>query len=252
LVGGLVPGAEFFASKKPAAVFKHGILSRYPVVFAAKTGKGVAGNRVIFLDGYAGRGEYDDGEPGSPLLLSRCADSVSSFRQVHGFFVEQDQDNYLNLKRVLDEKGGTTKRTVRHGSVDEHLAEVLEAAGGAPLFAFLDPFGPALDFTRLKAMLHSRPQWPPTEVLLHFSVLSVARMGGAVRAARERHGKLPEGDRKTAERLSRFLGGDWWQDHFASAGATDERRATDIAMTVCEIYEQKLTAGTAYERGYGS
>lgn len=55
-------------------MFKHGILSRYPVVFAAKTGSASPGNRVVFLDGYAGRGEYDDGQPGSPLPLSRAAD----------------------------------------------------------------------------------------------------------------------------------------------------------------------------------
>ncbi len=38
---------DFFSSKKSAAVFKHGILSRYPVVFAAKTGKLATGRKVI-------------------------------------------------------------------------------------------------------------------------------------------------------------------------------------------------------------
>jgi three-Cys-motif partner protein len=203
---------DFFASKKAAAVFKHGILSRYPAVFAAKTGKLAIGGRVVFLDGYAGRGEYDDGQPGSPLLLSKCADFVSGFRNVEGFFVEQDPNNYANLVRVLDEKGGSTKRQVRKGSLDEHLPEALRVASGFPLFAFIDPFGPAIDFMSIKTQLLARPAWPPTEVLLHFSVLSVARMGSAVHKARERHGELPEKDRKIADKLDRFLGGEWWQD----------------------------------------
>lgn len=241
-------GSEFFASKKSAAVFKHGILSRYPVVFASKTGANSDGNRVVFLDGYAGRGEYDDGQPGSPLLLSRCAEFVSGFRNVEGYFVEQDPENFANLQRVLDAKGGPTARHVRHGSLDEHLPEALRIAHGVPLFAFLDPFGPALDFARVKADLLGRPSRPPTEVLLHFSVLSVARMAGAVHKARQRNTALPVGDRKTAERLNRFLGGDWWQEHFADIrGEDDEQRATDIAMRVCDTYEKRLTAGTRYQ-----
>jgi three-Cys-motif partner protein len=243
-----VTNADFFASKKAAAVFKHGILSRYPVVFAAKTGRTSVGKRVVFLDGYAGKGEYDDGQPGSPLLLSRCADFVASFRDAQGFFVEQDPDNYANLVRVLDEKGGSTKRVVRHGSLDEHLSEALQFAAGAPLFAFLDPFGPALDFNRIKDQLLARPKWPPTEVLLHFSVISVARLGSAVHKAREQHGKLREQDCKSADRLNRFLGGEWWQDEFAAVrGEGDEERASNIAMRVGQFYEERLLAGTRYK-----
>ncbi|MEV5764823.1 three-Cys-motif partner protein TcmP [Micromonospora sp. NPDC052213] len=239
---------DFFASKKAAAVFKHGILSRYPVVFASKTGKSVEGNRVVFLDGYAGRGEYGDGQPGSPLLLSRCAEFVKGYRNVLGFFVEQNPDNFANLKRVLDEKGGDAERIVRCGSVDEHLPEVLTRAQGASLFAFLDPFGPALDYDVLKAALLGRPSWPPTEVLLHFSVSAVARMGRAVQVARSKRGDLSPADQKTADRLNRFLGDDWWQDHFARVrDEGDDQRATEIALEVCERYEKLLTAGTEYQ-----
>ncbi|GAA3436093.1 hypothetical protein GCM10018954_057020 [Kutzneria kofuensis] len=70
----------FFRERRAQAVFKHGILSRYPVVFAAKTGW--RGRPVAYLDGYAGRGEYEDGSPGSPLLLSEKAEGVAAFRDV--------------------------------------------------------------------------------------------------------------------------------------------------------------------------
>jgi three-Cys-motif partner protein len=245
--GDTVSGEGFFETRKSAAVFKHGILSRYPVVFASKTGRDVDGNRVVLLDGYAGRGEYNDGQPGSPLLLSRCAEFVKGYRQVLGFFVEQDSVNFANLQRVLEEKGGDAPRIVRHGSLGEHLPEVLTVAHGASLFAFLDPFGPALDFELVKSTLLGRGSWPPTEVLLHFSVLGVARMGRAVHIARMKGAGLPDANRKTADRLNRFLGGDWWQDHFAQVhDQGDEQRATDIAMDVCANYERRMTAGTRY------
>jgi three-Cys-motif partner protein len=239
---------DFFNTKQAEAVFKHGILKRYPIVFAAKTGSAVAGGRVVFLDGYAGRGEYKDGSPGSPLLLSRAAEFLGGRRDVLGYFVEQDDDNFANLRRVLRDKGGSTRFEVRHGSVDDHLPELIALAEGASLFAFLDPFGPALDFHLIKQELLGRPKWPPTEVLLHFSVLGVARMGAAVRAARRSRRSLSEDDGKTAIRLDRFLDGSWWKGYFAQVDdGTDEWKATDVAMRVCDEYQKRLTAGTRYQ-----
>jgi hypothetical protein len=62
---------DFFESRKAAAVLKHGILSRYPVIFASKTGKDVENNRVVFLDGYAGRGEYERARVTIGLIFRR-------------------------------------------------------------------------------------------------------------------------------------------------------------------------------------
>jgi three-Cys-motif partner protein len=237
---------DFFSTRKAAAVFKHGILKRYPVVFASKTGRDVKEHRVVFLDGYAGRGEYEGGEPGSPLLLSRCAEYVEKNRNVLGVFVEQDDDNFANLERVLRALGGPAKRKLLHGSLDEKLPEALALAEGSALFAFLDPFGPALDFATIRSRLLSRPNWPRTEVLLHFSVSSVARMGGAVRAARANQIDLSPADRKTEARLNRFLGGAWWQDQLINVDQADERRATEIALDIAERYRQMLVAGTRF------
>lgn len=237
----MTANAGFFASKKSAAVFKHGILKRYPVVFAAKTGRA---NGVVLLDGYAGRGQYDDGTEGSPLLLSRCAESVQGYRDVLCYFVEQNEENFANLEQVLAEQGGTTKRLVRRGTLAERLPELLSLASGRSLFAFLDPFGPALDFELVKQKLLGRPDWPRTEVLLHFSV---ARMGRAVHVARATGGELSTSFRRTAERLDQFLGGAWWQDHFATVtDERDERRATDVALRVAAEYQRRLTAGTRF------
>ena len=58
----------FFARKQAAAVLKHGILSRYPTIFASMAGSGEP--EVVLYDAYAGPGKYEDGSPGSPLLLS--------------------------------------------------------------------------------------------------------------------------------------------------------------------------------------
>jgi three-Cys-motif partner protein len=236
---------DFFREKRAAAVFKHGILHRYAVVFASKAGSTTPGGRVVFLDGYAGPGQYDDGSPGSPLLFTRSARSVESYRQVRGFFVERNGDHFANLCRVLAEVGDQRLTPLR-GELDEHLADVLAEAAGAALFAFLDPFGPALARERLTGELLARRPWP-TEVLLHFSLRTVARTGGLVRAA-NRHGRdATHSEALVIDRVDRFLGGTWWQQAFAEIQDKDDLvTATAVAQQVADGFCRTVEQATGF------
>ncbi|MGH3612525.1 MAG: three-Cys-motif partner protein TcmP [Pseudonocardia sp.] len=204
---------SFFARRKAAAAFKHGILAQYPPVFLAKAGS-VTNGRVVFLDGYAGEGRYKDGSPGSPLLFVQAARTKLD-RSVTGIFVEQDPARYSLLCRALHDADpdGTVPRVVEHGDLGELLPTLLPQAAGAALFAFLDPFGTALDVRQLREDLLGRPGRAPTEVLLHFSVSTIARMGGILNAGRAR-GALTIPEHKTVARADAFLGGDWWRAEF--------------------------------------
>ena len=204
---------SFFVRRKAAAAFKHGILKQYPPVFLAKAGS-ITNGRVVFLDGYAGQGRYDDGSPGSPLLFVQAA-RANPNRTVTGIFVEQDADRYASLCRVLDETDPdrTVPRIVRSGDLGTVLPDLLPTSVGAALFAFLDPFGTALNVDRLRDDLLRRPGRAPTEVLLHFSVSTIARMGGILNAGLARGG-LTVAERKTVARADAFLGGDWWRGEF--------------------------------------
>lgn len=159
---------DFFAQRRAAAAFKHGILARYPAVFAGKAGSVTAG-RVTFLDGYAGPGSYDDGSPGSPLLFVRAAQLMKNARAVTAIFVEQDRQHYKRLCDVLAQAlpSGTGYRTVE-GDLGMQLPGLLPATAGSALFAFLDPFGTALGRDQLRTDLLGRAGRALTEVLLHF------------------------------------------------------------------------------------
>ena len=248
---------EFFARRRAAAAFKHAILDRYPLVFAVKAGSVVAGGRVMFLDGYAGPGPYDDGTAGSPLLFVQAA-KRSGKRNVLGVFVERDPQRFEQLKAALDDadRANAVRRRVVQGDLGSELGRLLPVANGAALFVFLDPFGTALDAEQLVGMLRERRRNGPTEVLLHFSVLTIARIGAILRSARGR--RLTDADRKTIQRADAFLGGDWWHDAFAAladkkvqrnAGVLDEDAAltaTDVAMSVAESFCRKVRSETGY------
>jgi three-Cys-motif partner protein len=233
---------NFFQERRAQAVLKHGILARYPTIFASKLG--YRDKRVVFLDGYAGRGEYKDGSPGSPILLAQTAHRLDAFRHVTAIYIEEDQQDFANLKAVMEPRTG--RDFLLQGDVSRHLPRVMEIACDAPLFAFFDPFGTALDRDDLVASVMSRRS-PPVEVLLHISVSSVARLGGLFRTRLAEQIELDSREQKSIEHLDRFLGGDWWKGYFAPiVSAEDEIRATEAALSVAKRYEEGICAETGF------
>jgi three-Cys-motif partner protein len=184
---------------------------------------------------------YEDGSPGSPLLLARTAEHVAAFRDVTGVYVEKNPVDFANLRQVMADHGQHTHHLFS-GDLGEHLPEVLRIAQGAALFAFLDPFGTALERAQLVGGLLGGRDRAPVEVLLHFSVSTVARLGGLLRRRHEQGvGVLDPVDAKSLGHVDRFLGGTWWQEHFAPIqGAGDEQRATTVALHVAELFLQDI------------
>lgn len=232
---------DFFRERRAQAVFKHGILSRYPVIFASKTGWG--GRPVVFLDGYAGRGEYEDGFPGSPVLLAETATKVASFRGVTGIYVEKDRADFLNLQRVMA-KYNRSNDQILCGDLRDHLSKILNDIPGAALFAFLDPFGTALDREQIAGPLLGRHGTAPVEVLLHMSIGTVARLGGLLRRRRQQGVELSVADEKSIDHVDRFLGGTWWWQHFEPVDAADQPLATSAALQVASDYQTSICSET--------
>lgn len=241
----MVSNTKFFEGSRAApAVLKHGLLKRYPPVFASAAGK--RPGRVVLLDGYAGRGTYDDGSPGSPLLLLDTAAKTSDFRTVECVFVELEEDHFDNLNQLVEErKNGAVLAQALHGDLSDHLDEVMKQAEGAALFAFLDPFGTALRFEQVTDRILARPESSPTEVLLHVSVGAIRRIGGLLRKRGDDSTTWSDGESKTIARVDEFLGGDWW--HVMAHDATEEDGvATKIAERVIAEYCKRVGAATSH------
>lgn len=224
----MVANEAFFQRKQAAAVLKHGILARYPRVFATMAGKRTG--RVVYFDGYAGPGRYEDGSPGSPLLAVETARAAAKWdRDVECLFAEKDPALAADLRRTLDaEAPPGMKYTVWCGDVAEYVDQAVVLAGDDPMLTFLDPFGTALNYTALTGKLLGRTAGKLTEVLLNLNLESVWRIGGLLT------GDEKEADsRATLARLDGFFGDTWWRDEFRRARATgDEASASAAAMAV--------------------
>lgn len=205
---------RFFESRRAAAVLKHAILGGYVVPFAAKTGSASAGHRVVIVDGYAGAGRYEDGQPGSPsLLASALRTPALRGRELQCFFVEQDHATYERLCAVLvdEDPDGSLGLQAREGTVEQHLADLLVCADGVPLFLFLDPFGLGLPFSVIVDVFRSRPRKGPyptaTETLIRVDAQAIYRTRGAAHSMKEYAARDAQ-----LGRLDATAGGTWWRD----------------------------------------
>ncbi|RDD88498.1 hypothetical protein DVZ84_14250 [Streptomyces parvulus] len=218
---------QFFVSKKAAAVLKHEILKRYVKPFAAKVGKWAPGGRVVYLDGYAGPGRYEDGTPGSPALILDSAADVASIRQLDCYFIERRPADFRRLNQLVTEarESGLTTEALK-GKVEKHLGYVLEQAKGSPLLAFIDPFGLGLSFDALTTQLFGSREpagatgRDATEVLLNFNANAVRRIGGLLVSPKE-----PKGKQATLAAMDAACGGDWWRGEYLDS--QDNREAVE-------------------------
>ena len=121
------------------------------------------------------------------------------------------------LKPVVDEyKARGVQAEASPEEVIKGLGKVINAARGLPLFLFLDPCGVGIPFSELTGVLSGprRDRWPPTEVLLNFSLEAVRRIGG--------HAISETPTEKSMARLDIALGGEWWRDVIREHGVTDD------------------------------
>lgn len=213
---------HFFKEKQGAGVFKHGLLRRYVPVFVSKVGSTAQGGRVYYLDAYAGAGMYDDGTPGSPLLVAKTASEMARLRDLRGIYVEEDRKTCDRLRAVLRATG--TDPMIYQGRIERHLDSILAKVGRSPLYAFFDPFGLGLPFDTLTECVLGRATGllsSTTEVLLNFSLPGLWRNAGHLVDPTSTHEPYLKARKTILVRMDAAMGGDWWRPIWASG--TDDR-----------------------------
>ena len=110
--------------------------------------------RVLFIDGFAGPGEYQDGEPGSPLIALDSLREHSARSKMQGeilfVFIEKDKRRFSYLEQLMAKQDLSPPPTIRYqvipSAFDDTLTAVLNDIEEqnrrlAPSFVMIDPFG---------------------------------------------------------------------------------------------------------------
>ncbi|WP_326581666.1 three-Cys-motif partner protein TcmP (plasmid) [Actinacidiphila glaucinigra] len=227
-IGGIVStgtSGSYWQGKALPSVFKHELLRRYIPPFGGMTGTQSHDRRVVYLDGYAGEGRYENGEPASAEIALQVAEHHRAMGlNLSCFFVEQQPKSFQRLQEVVNGYRARGVNAQAHrGEVDGVLDDVVRQARGVPLFLFLDPCGLCLPMERLVDVLaRRRPERrPATELLMNFSMMAVWRLGGHVRS--------PKGNEKSLERFDAVCGGDWWREYFVDSTASEHNATEAVA-----------------------
>lgn len=213
---------DFFEKKKEWSFIKDELLRCYLGPYIQK----IIMTRcpIVYIDGFAGRGVFDDGNPGSPLIamdtiLERYRMSNAVIRPELGcFFIENKYAKELkwNLRNYVDAK-------VINGNYEHNIAKLLSKTEGCNVFLYIDPFGiKALDFATFKMI--PNVEMNSFEVLLNLNTFGFLRECLRVRQIAVESGDsiafkdldvgthMPESYDESIAMLDRVAGGHYWVD----------------------------------------
>jgi three-Cys-motif partner protein len=170
---------------KPHTLAKIEIVGRYLYLWYSILGP--SNKRLVYIDGFAGPGEYTNSPRSSPLASLEAA-KVAIHRpgaklkdvEFSSLFVEKDRSFAENLRKVVSAHKWPPgiKLHIEHGSFDEKVGGILDElrkskATLAPTFAFIDPFGATgLPFRVVAEIL----SYPRCEVLLNLDSDGIGRL----------------------------------------------------------------------------
>ena len=219
---------------EPHTIAKITILEAYLHAWFQIMGRSMAGQDIVFIDGFAGPGQYTNHPKGSPIAAldaARAALALCGHQwkagDIHCVFIEADVKRFNHLQSVVD-KFGNHKRVKVHllpKTFTEGLAQLRAELPSAfseycPLFVFIDPFGATgVPFSAVADILKS----PRSEVLINFDADGIARI---YRAAE---------DAKSDVLLGEVFGNDLWKAELA--GCKD---FSMLYRQVLSLYKQNL------------
>lgn len=104
------------------------------------------GQRIAYIDLYAGPGRYRDGAASTPLLvLQHAIKHPKMSRMLVALFNDADSDKTATLQSEIDAQPGIDKLkyrpTVSCGEIDEDAEKYFTDTRLVPSFSFVDPFG---------------------------------------------------------------------------------------------------------------
>lgn len=209
---------DFFVKKKEWSEVKDALLECYLKPYFTKI---IHTHKPInYVDCFAGKGKFDDGKNGSPLLalniIANCMRSTKRFYypKISKYFIERDYADTLkqNLK-------GYKNVFIKEGTYQDNIREILEHKDDENVFLYIDPFGiKCLDFELFD--FYSKSRFSSIELLINFNSFGFIRE--ACRVKKLENTEISEIDSiltnigglgaliESEQELNNIAGGDYW------------------------------------------
>lgn len=203
---------DFFKEKKDWSKVKDNILACYLKPYFNKIQ--YTKKAIVYIDGFAGKGKFDSGDIGSPLIAYNTAKEDNI--KVTFYFIENKY--YEELK-----KNSPSECNVIAGNYEDNIVNLIEKNKDKNLFVYIDPYGiKNLDFSYLKQL--NITTLNSAEILINLNSFGFIREGCRLLKTEltdvmsddeyEYFMDDPEEFKKknSIEHMNKIAGGDYWQD----------------------------------------
>ncbi len=130
---------DFFKSKKPWSEVKDQLLGCYLKPYVQKIL--LTQKPLVYVDCFAGKGKFDDGTPGSPIIALELINECLSTTRVAN---PQVRTTFIDLNYAEDLKAnlqGYNSVNIISGKYEDHILDVLSRCRNSNVFLYIDPYG---------------------------------------------------------------------------------------------------------------
>lgn len=164
---------NYFKEKKDWSRIKDDLLESYLTLYFQKIL--TTGRPVVYIDAFAGKGLFDDGEKGSPLIALEISDlaiqrSKQKYNHIEHYFIEHNYADEL-ANNIKERKAHVIK-----GTYEDNIGDILKVNTGKNIFLYVDPFGiKSLHFDKFNLL--DRRKFYSVELLLNLNSFGFLREG---------------------------------------------------------------------------
>ncbi len=220
--------SNFFKKKNEWSVIKDKLLGCYLTPYFQKVLR--TGKPICYVDCFAGKGMFDDGTEGSPLIALKTRESclqLTKIRDKQGAiktrFIELNHASDLS-KNVEAAHPSYDEPVIIPGAYEDNIEKILSQERGSNVFLYIDPYGiKALDaslFRKFKTM-----GFNSFEMLINFNSFGFFRDACRVLNVDyhadealqglddlvEYEPTLVSADKESEDLLTAVAGGDYWK-----------------------------------------
>jgi len=253
---------HFFQQKKPWSKYKDLILDYYLGPYLQKIK--ILGKPILVVDCFAGPGKFDDGENGSPIIITKKLRSLSvAGFSVSAYFIEANHELYSRLQENV--RDSNIPIETRLGNFSDYLDEISYLARNSSVFVYLDPFKPTdLRFEDMRSVYDQLHVGQSVETLINFMTWSFLRGVWGTKNQMMTNGQI-QIHNSHVNRFNQIAGGTYWQkiafnsfpsqrirtDGLANGYANELRRWFKYVLTY-PIREKYATRFPKYHLIFGS
>lgn len=214
---------DFFKEKKSWSEVKDELLGCYLKPYVQK----VLYTRkpIVYVDCFAGKGVFEDGNPGSPVIALDTMKECLAHTQMNSWSIRPyfiDLNYASDLEQNLAQYNLPAGRVIS-GKYEEEIKNILSQNSGSNVFLYIDPYG-------IKALSHSffdefatSKKFNSIELLINLNSFGFIREGCRVMGVSfgdesvledliEYETTKLEKNEKSVALLNEIAGGDYWQE----------------------------------------